>query len=106
MTWHEFGSISNGPGTTVQDVFQLMFNTPTKEYLPAGMSLYKFNGYPKLARGVLDDSTPLSTWWSPTEQFKHDGGLEQHCLIAKLNGVSLREWEPLDFSDQRELEFT
>ena len=92
LTWYEVGNISTGPGTMVQDAFQQKFGTPTKEYLHAGMSLYKFNGFPTLARGVVNDSTPLSPWWSPTKPFKHDGGLEQRCSIAKLNGISLREW--------------
>lgn len=44
MTWVDVGNVSTGSGK-VRDAFQLAFGCPTKELLPAGMSLYKFNGY-------------------------------------------------------------
>jgi hypothetical protein len=94
LTWDEVGNISTGPGT-VRDAFQLAYGKPTKELLPAGMSLYKFNGYSTLSAGVIDDETPLSPWWSPTRAFKHDAGLEQRKQIAMKSGVSLREWARL-----------
>lgn len=91
LTWLDVGNIPTGSGK-VRDAFQLMFGEPTKELLPAGMSLYKFNGYSTLGRGVISNATDLSPWWSPVQPFKHDGGLEQKILIAQKNGVSLREW--------------
>jgi len=42
--------------------------------------------------GTITDATDLSPWWSPTYGFKHDAGLEQRMKIAKLSGVSFREW--------------
>lgn len=91
LSWNDVGEISTGSGK-VRDAFQLMFGEPTKELLPAGMSLYKFNGYSTLGQGIITDATDLSPWWSPTESFKHDAGLAQRLLIAEKNGVSFREW--------------
>ena len=91
LSWAEVGNISTGSGT-VSDAFQLLFGEPTKERLKAGMKLYKFNGYSTLSQGAVEDTTPLSPWWSPVLAFKHDGGLEQRMLIAQKNGVSFREW--------------
>jgi hypothetical protein len=91
LSWKEVGAISTGSGC-VRDAFQLAFGDPTKELLPAGMSLYKFNGFCTLARGTITDATDLSPWWSPTYAFKHDAGLAQRMSIAEKNGVSLREW--------------
>ncbi len=91
LSWNEVGAISTGPGT-VRDAFQLMFGDPTKELLPAGMFLYKFNGYSTLGMGVITDQTDLSPWWSPVDGFKHDAGLSQRMSIAEKNGVSFREW--------------
>lgn len=91
LTWNQVGDISTGSGK-VRDAFQLMFGEPTKELLPAGMSLYKFNGYGTLGQGAITDATDLSPWWSPTQGFKHDAGLAQRMLIAEKNGVSFREW--------------
>jgi hypothetical protein len=91
LSWNEVGAISTGSGQ-VRDAFQLMFGDPTRELLPAGMSLYKFNGYSTLAQGTVTDATDLSPWWSPTKSFKHDAGLVQRMSIAEKNGVSFREW--------------
>ena len=92
LSWDEVGNISTGGSGKVRDAFQLMFGNPTKELLPAGMSLYKFNAYSSLASGPVTDDTPMSPWWSPTRSFKHDAGLEQRQKIADANGVSMREW--------------
>ena len=92
MSWNEVGAISTGPGTKVSDAFQLMFGNPTKELLPAGMELYKFNGFSTLAQGPVTSATQLSPWWSAVAAFKHDGGLVQRLKIAEANGVSMREW--------------
>ena len=91
LSWTEVGALSTGSGS-VRDAFQLAFGDPTKELLPAGMSLYKFNGFSTLGPGTITDATDLSPWWSPTYGFKHDAGLEQRMKIAELNGVSFREW--------------
>lgn len=91
LTWADVGNISTGSGK-VRDAFQLMFGEPTKELLPAGMSLYKFNGFSTLGPGKTSDETELSPWWSSVQPCKHDAGLEQRILIAQKNGVSLREW--------------
>ncbi|MEZ8039450.1 hypothetical protein A152_0009260 [Vibrio tasmaniensis 1F-187] len=92
LDWSIVGSIPTGPGTFVRDAFQLQYGQPTRELLPAGTSIYKFNGYPTLGRGEITDETTLSPWWSPTDPFQHDAGLEQKKKIAQRNGVSLREW--------------
>lgn len=92
LAWSQVGDISTGGSGKVRDAFQLMFGNPTKELLPAGMSLYKFNAYNSLSSGPATDATPLSPWWSPTRAFKHDAGLEQRQKIADRNGVSMREW--------------
>lgn len=91
MDWAQVGSISTGSGK-VRDAFQLAFGDPTRELLPAGMSIYKFNGYSTLGQGTITDDTDLSPWWSPTKSYKHDGGLDQRMSIAEKNGVSFREW--------------
>ncbi len=91
LNWGQVGDISTGSGK-VRDAFQLMFGDPTKELLPAGTSLYKFNGFSTLGQGVITAQTDLSPWWSPTQGFKHDAGLAQRILIAEKNGVSFREW--------------
>jgi hypothetical protein len=92
LSWAQVGAISTGTGTTVSDAFQLLFGNPTKELLPQGMKLYKFNGYATLARDAVTADTPMSPWWSPTHAFKHDAGLEQKIRIAQNSRVSLREW--------------
>jgi hypothetical protein len=91
LSWTEVGAMSTDSGS-VRDAFQLLFGDPTKESLPAGMSLYKFNGFSTLGRGTITDETELSPWWSPTYAFKHDAGLAQRMSIAEKNGVSFREW--------------
>ena len=65
LSWTEVGALSTGSGS-VSDAFQLAFGDPTKELLPAGMSLYKFNGFSTLGPGTITDATDLSPWWSPT----------------------------------------
>jgi len=91
LSWTEVGARPTGSGC-VRDAFQLAFGDPTKELLPAGMSLYKFNGFSTLGPGTITNATELSPWWSPTLAFKHDAGLAQRMSIAELNGVSFREW--------------
>lgn len=91
MNWGQVGDISTGSGK-VRDAFQLMFGDPTKELLPAGTALYKFNGFSTLGQGVITPDTDLSPWWSPVNGYKHDAGLVQRMKIAEKNGVSFREW--------------
>ncbi len=50
LTWNEVGAISTGGTGTVADAFQLGFGLPSTELLPAGMSLYKFNGFRSLGQ--------------------------------------------------------
>jgi hypothetical protein len=92
LTWNDVGAIETGGGGHVRDAFQLMFGNPTKELLPVGMSIYKFNAYNSLGQGTITDATALSPWWSPTLSFKHDAGLSQRQSVAAANGVSMREW--------------
>jgi len=73
----------------VRSAFQTKFNVPTKERLPSGFVLYKFNSHPSL-HGPTSKS--LSPWWSPMEPYKHDAGWAEKKKIAKANGVSVREW--------------
>jgi hypothetical protein len=93
LNWDQVGKIVTDPsaGTTVADAFQLAFGNPSKDKIPAGMRLYKFNGFSSAAR-TNDPGEAISPWWSPSGQYKHDGGLEQKIKIAKANGVSTREW--------------
>ena len=92
LTWSQVGDISTGGSGKVRDAFQLLFGDPTKELLPSGFQLYKFNGFSSLAPSPVTEATPLSPWWSPTQSFKHDAGLAQRLSIAHANGVSMREW--------------
>jgi hypothetical protein len=92
LSWGEVGNISTGGAGRVRDAFQLSFGEVSKELIPAGMSLYKFNSFNTLGPPGFTDATALTPWWSPTHMFRHDAGLHQRKLIARLNGVSLREW--------------
>ena len=95
LTWREVGAIVTDAATggTVSDAFQLLFGNPTKDLLPAGMKLYKFNSFASISRADPPDAGfAMSPWWSPTNAYKHDAGLEQKLKIAKANGVSAREW--------------
>lgn len=95
LSWAEVGAIVTDPrsGGKVADAFQLMFGEPTKDLLPAGMRVYKFNSYPSISPS---DPPPadfaMSPWWTSVKPYKHDGGLVQKLKMAELNGVSAREW--------------
>src|SRR3954465_2917574 len=58
----------------VRDAFQTKFAPPTKDRLPAGMVLDKFNDFNTL-HGPTNNA--LSGWWSPYEPYKHDPGWVQ-----------------------------
>jgi len=58
LSWTEVGALSTGSGS-VRDAFQLAFGDPTKELLPAGMSLYKFNGFSTLGPGTIRGLIPF-----------------------------------------------
>jgi hypothetical protein len=73
----------------VQAAFQTKISTPTKDLIPMGMRLYKFNDFMTLHG---PDNNNLSPWWSPYEPYKHDAGWEQKVKIARANGISVREW--------------
>lgn len=96
LDWTKVGAIVTDTVSRakVADAFQLMFGPPTKELLPKGMKLYKFNSYAKLMpdSGIPPVDLPMSPWWTPSLPYKHDGGLIQKLKIAKANGVSAREW--------------
>ena len=93
LSWSDVGKVVTDPasGSTVADAFQLLFGEPTRDLIPAGLRLYKFNGFSSPARSNSPDE-PISPWWSPSLPYKHDGGLQQKIKIAELNGVSTREW--------------
>lgn len=100
LSWAEVGKIvtDSSNGSTVADAFQLLFGEPTKDLLPAGMRIYKFNSEGSVVPArfggdaKLGPGSPMSPWWSPSLPYKHDGGVEQRLKIAELNGVSAREW--------------
>jgi len=73
----------------VRAAFQTKFGMPTKDLLPPGTILYKFNDFQTL-HGPANKN--LSPWWSPYTSYKHDAGWGQKAKIAKANGVSVREW--------------
>ncbi len=52
--------------------------------------LYKFNDFPTLAAGPEPWRT-LSQWWSPYDEYEHDGGWEARLRFAAHLGVSIRE---------------
>jgi hypothetical protein len=86
-SWGEVGAISTGGGKTVSDAFK--GGKAEKVMLPPGFILYKFN----------DFNTPtapgqkwLSPWWSPFEDYRHDGGWEQRKKLAGHLGVTVREF--------------
>lgn len=100
LSWAQVGAIITDPssGAKVADAFQLMFGEPTKDLLPAGMRIYKFNSEASVVPArfggdaKLGRDTPMSPWWTASLPYKHDGGLQQRLKIAELNGVSAREW--------------
>lgn len=96
LSWAQVGAIVTDPGppkTTVSNAFQLMFGDPSKDLLPAGMRVYKFNGYPSISPNDPPATEfSMSPWWTATLPYKHDGGLEQKLKMAEANGVSAREW--------------
>lgn len=73
----------------VQVAFQTKFAMPTKDRLPAGTVLYKFNDFNTLHGPT---SNALSAWWSPYEPYKHDPGWVQKRKTAETIGVTVREW--------------
>lgn len=91
LSWAQVGDIDTGSGK-VRDAFQLLFGEPTKDLLPAGMKLYKFNSYNTVSSTAPTATTPMSPWWTASEPYKHDAGLVQKLKIAEANGVSAREW--------------
>ncbi|WP_390915587.1 hypothetical protein [Pseudosulfitobacter sp. SM2401] len=95
LDWGSVGAIvtDSASGTTVANAFQLMFGMPSKDLLPKGMKIYKFNSYPSISPS---DPPPgdfvMSPWWTASLPYKHDGGLVQKLKMAEANGVSAREW--------------
>jgi hypothetical protein len=100
LTWGEVGKIvtDRSTGATVANAFQLIFGEPTKDLLPAGMQIYKFNSESSVVTArfggdaTLGPNSLMSPWWTASAPYKHDGGLIQKLEVAELNGVSAREW--------------
>jgi hypothetical protein len=94
LDWGAVGAIitDKDTGATVSNAFQLMFGPPSKDLLPKGMKIYKFNTYPSISK---NDPPPgdllLRPWWTSSLPYKHDGGLVQKLKMAEANGVSARE---------------
>ena len=87
LSWGEVGAISTGAGTSVADAFKSKH--AEKVLLTAGTKLYKFNDFNCPAR---PGSKELSPWWSPYDDYRHDGGWVQRKKLAELLGVSIREF--------------
>jgi len=86
LSWSEVGAISAG-SNSIADAFKLKY--AEKVLLTVGTKLYKFNDYNSPApRG----SKVLSPWWSPYDDYRHDAGWEERKKLAKLLGVSIREF--------------
>ena len=90
LSWGEVGNIGTGPGATVSDAFKGGF--AEKVLLPADMILYKFNEFQTPARNPLDPQSPVSPWWSPYNDYRHDGGWAQRKGLAGALGVTVREF--------------
>lgn len=87
LSWGEVGAISTGGGKTVADAFKSHY--AEKVPLTAGTQLYKFNDF---NTPTAPGSKALSPWWSPYDDYRHDGGWEQRKKLAELLGVSIREF--------------
>lgn len=86
LSWSEVGAISTG-ANSVADAFKLKY--AEKVLLTLGTKLYKFNDFNS---PTAPGSKVLSPWWSPYDDYRHDGGWEQRKKLAKLLGVSIREF--------------
>jgi hypothetical protein len=87
LSWGEVGAISTGGSNTVGDAFKSKH--AEKVLLTAGSKLYKFNDF---NTPTAPGSKALSPWWSPYDDYRHDGGWEQRKKLAALLGVSIREF--------------
>ena len=66
---------------------------PTKDLIPQGTRLYKFNGDTNLSFNDRVTGKPaMSQWWSPYNEYKHDAGWGQKLNMARHFGVSIREY--------------
>jgi len=98
LTWTTIGAIVTDdraapPKPTVADAFK---GTPTKELLPAGTLLYKFNDGPLIRPQRFGGDPPppdmkMSPWWSAVLPYKFGSGLDQRLAMARLLGISVRE---------------
>lgn len=86
LSWGEVGAIKTGAGGSVRDAFKSKH--AEKVPLLPGTKLYKFNDFNSPTR---PGSKELSPWWSPYDDYRHDGGWEQRKKLAALLGVSIRE---------------
>ncbi|MBV8553270.1 MAG: hypothetical protein JOY54_18380 [Acidobacteriaceae bacterium] len=85
LSWAEVGAISTG-SNSVADAFKS--KSAERVLLTLGTKLYKFNDFNS---PTAPGSKALSPWWSPYDDYRHDGGWEQRKKLAKLLGVSIRE---------------
>jgi hypothetical protein len=86
LNWGEVGAISTGAGV-VGDAFKS--HQAEKVLLVTGTMLYKFNDF---NTPTAPNSKALSPWWSPYDDYRHDGGWEQRRKLAAHLGVSIREF--------------
>jgi hypothetical protein len=87
LIWSDVGDISTGGSNRVADAFKS--KRAEKVLLTVGTKLYKFNDF---NTPTAPGSQALSPWWSPYDDYRHDGGWEQRKKLAELLGVSIREF--------------
>jgi hypothetical protein len=87
LSWGGVGAISTGGGKTVSDAFK--GGEAEKVLLSPGFVLYKFNDF---NTPTAPGQKALSPWWSPFEDYRHDGGWVQRRKLAGHLGVTIREF--------------
>ncbi len=87
LSWGDVSAISTGGSGKVGDAFKRGY--AEKVLLPGDSKLYKFNQY---SSPTAPGSNKLSPWWSPYDDYRHDGGWVQRKKLAEVLGVSIREF--------------
>lgn len=87
LNWGDVGAISTGGSNTVQDAFKSRH--AEKVLLTPGTKLYKFNDFNS---PTAPNSKALSPWWSPYDDYRHDGGWVQRKKLAEHLGVTILEF--------------